>query len=184
MKEQTIKSIIDTYLKKWVEIELNKLPIYIEPEMADPNQDKKEEWRIWFPIDSKVTDSEIAEFESRLGHKLPIDYKTFLKHKHFYELQISEVSFCKHPINTWRAKQTEMIFDGYPTEFLIEKGYVPFAVWSDWGLLCFDTNRNNEDNNYPIVLWDHETAEEVNDEYKDFYDLLIEIDLEEKKNIR
>lgn len=76
-----------------------------------------------------------------------------------------------------------MIFDGYPTEFLIEKGYVPFAVWSDWGLLCFDTNRNKEDNNYPVVLWDHETADEVNDEYKDFFDLLTEIDLEEKKNI-
>lgn len=38
----------------------------------------------------------------------------------------------------------EMIFDVYPTEFLIEKGYVSFAEWSDWGLLCFDTNRNNK----------------------------------------
>lgn len=183
MKEKTIKDIIDTYLKKWVDIELNKLPGQIETEMSDPSQDKKEEWRIWFPIDSKVTGDEIDEIEGRIGYKLPDDYKTFLKHKHFYELHISEVSFCRHPVNTWRAKLTEMIFDGYPTEYLIEKGYIPFADWSDWGLLCFDTNRCKENNNYPIVLWDHETADEVQEEYKDFYDLITNLDLEEKKNI-
>ncbi|HEV8512419.1 MAG TPA: SMI1/KNR4 family protein, partial [Cyclobacteriaceae bacterium] len=138
MKEQAIRSIIDTYLKKRVDIELNKLPIQIEIEMSDPNQDKTEEWRIWHPIDSKVTDSEIEEIQDRIGHKLPDDYKTFLKHKHFYELHISQVSFCRHPVNTWRAQLTKMIFEGYPTEYLIEKGYIPFADWSDWGLLCFD----------------------------------------------
>ena len=110
MKEQTIKNIIDTYFKKWVDIELNKLPEQIETEMSDPNQDKNEEWRIWFPIDSKVTDSEIEEIEGRIGHIFPDDYKTFLKHKHFYELQIFQASFCEHPVNTWRASLSEMIF--------------------------------------------------------------------------
>ena len=183
MKEQTIKNIIDTHLKKLVDIKLNMLPGQIETEMSDPNQDKKEEWRTWFPIDSKVTDDEIQEIVGRIGFKLPEDYITFLKHKHFYELRISEVSFCRHPVNTWRAKLTEMIFEGYPTEYLIEKGYIPFADWSDWGLLCFDTNRNQSDNNYPIVLWDHEIEDEVHDEYKDFYDLITNLDLKEKKNI-
>ena len=183
MKEKTIKNIIDTYLKKWLDIGLNKLPGQIETEMSDPSQDKKEEWRIWFPIDSKVTDDEIEEIEGQIGSKLPDDYKVFLKHKHFYDLHISEVSFCRHPVNTWRARLTEMIFDGYQTEYLIEKGYIPFADWSDWGLLCFDTNRNKENNNYPIVLWYHETADEVKDEYKDFYDLITNLDLEAKKNI-
>ncbi|SDD89528.1 SMI1/KNR4 family protein [Pedobacter soli] len=182
MKEQLIKTKIDFYLKKWVDIELNKLPGQIETEMSDPNQNKQEEWRIWFPIDSKVTASEIEEIEGRIGHKLPNDYKTFLKHKHFYELHISEVSFCRHPVNAWRAKLTEMIFDGYPTEYLIEKGYIPFADWSDWGLLCFDTNRNQADKNYPIVLWDHEIADEVQDQYIDFYDLIIKLDEDERKS--
>ncbi|WP_199563195.1 hypothetical protein [Runella aurantiaca] len=100
MKEQKIKNIIDTYLKKWVDIELNKLPGQIETEMSDPNQDKNEEWRIWLPIDSKVTDSEIEEIEGRIRHIFPDDYKAFLKHKHFYELQIFEASFCEHPVNT------------------------------------------------------------------------------------
>ena len=183
MKEQTIKNIVDIYLKKWVDNELNSTPIDIEPEMADPNQDKNEEWRTWFPIESKVTDAEIEEMENRVGHKFPSDYKTFLKHKHFYELQISEASFCEHPVNTWRASLTEMIFDGYPTEFLIDKGYIPFINWSDWGLLCFDTNRNEDDKNYPIVLWDHEIADEFQDLYKDFYDLITKLDELETKNI-
>lgn len=181
MKEETIKRIIDTNLQKWIDMGLNELPGAIEIEMADPNQDRGEEYSTWFPIDSKVTDEEIEELENRLGYPLPGDYKTFLKHKHFYELHISEASFCSHPVNTWRAKLIAMTFDGYPTEYLIEKGYIPFADWNDWGLLCFDTNRNKEDFNYPVVLWDHETASKVQDHSPDFYDLLIKLDEEERK---
>jgi hypothetical protein len=66
---------------------------------------------------------------------------------------------------------------------LIDKGLIPFSYWSDWGLLCFDTNRNEGDYNYPIILWDHEIADEVQNRYKDFYDLLINLDKEEKKDI-
>jgi hypothetical protein len=56
--------------------------------------------------------------------------------------------------------------------------------WSDWGLLCFDTNRNKDDKNYPVVLWDYEMADKFQDQYKDFYDLLTKLDVEERKNIR
>jgi len=181
MKEKSIKEIIDTYLKKWVDAGINNHPIPIEDEMADPLQDKTEEWRTWFPITSSVTDFEIEDFEKQIGRMLPEDYKILLKHKHFYDLHISEASFCAHPIHTWKARQVEFIFNGYPKEFLIEKGFMPFADWSDWGLLCFDTNRNKENSNYPIVLWDHEISDEVQDQYKDFYDLLIKLDLQDKQ---
>lgn len=180
MKKQFIKDIIDTYLQKCVDRGINSAPIQIESEMADQHQDKNADWKTWFPIDSQVTDAEIEEFEKQIGYKLPEDYKTFLKHKHFYHLYISEVSFCSHPIHSWKDSQINMIFDGAPTEFLIEKGYVPFADWSDWGLLCFDTNRNKEDHNYPIVLWDHEIDDKVQDRYEDFYDMLTELDFDEK----
>ncbi len=183
MKEQTIKNIIDTYLKKWVDLELNSMPGDVEPEMADPDQDKEDEWRTWIPVTGKVKDSEIEEIEIRTGHPFPDDYKTFLKHRHFYELQIAEVSFCEHPVNTWRASLSEMIFNGYPRELLIGKGYIPFAGWSDWGLLCFDTSRNQADRNYPVVLWDHEREDEFRDQYRDFYDLMIKLDEEERKKI-
>ncbi|WP_175620575.1 SMI1/KNR4 family protein [Chryseobacterium schmidteae] len=178
MKEQTIKNIIDLYLRKWVDMGINQLPRQIETEMSDLNQDMSEEWRTWFPVNSKVTDEEINEIENRIGYEFPEDYKTFLKHKHFYELQISEVSFCEHPVNTWNTSLKEMIFDGYPKEFLIDKGYIPFANWSDWGMLCFDTNKNQDDKNYPIVLWDHELANEVQYQYEDFYDMIEKINQE------
>lgn len=180
MKEQIIKNIIEIYLKKWVDDELNQWTSEIEPEMADSKQDKSDDCKIWFPIDSKVTDNEIEEFEGRIGYEFPNDYKRFLKHKHFYELQISQASFCGHPVNTWRESLSEMIYDTYPTNF-IGIGYIPFAIWSDWGLLCFDTNRNRDDKNYPIVLWDHEMTDEFTDLYKDFFDLIIKLDEEERK---
>jgi hypothetical protein len=183
MKELIIKNTIDVYLKKWVDMELNQLPRQIEAEMSDPNQDKDKEWRVWFPIESKVTDSEIEEIEHRIGHSFPEDYKIYLKHKHFYELQISDAAFCEHPVNTWRASLSEMIFNGYPREFLIDKGYIPFIHWSDWGLLCFDTNRNRVDKDYPIVLWDHENAAEFQDQYKSFYDLILKLNEEDSKRI-
>lgn len=66
-----------------------------------------------------------------------------------------------------------MICNVYSIEFLIKKGYIAFAEWSDWGLVCFKTNRNNKDSNYAIVTLYHEIDEKVNDEYKAFYDLLI-----------
>ncbi|GEP90002.1 SMI1 / KNR4 family (SUKH-1) [Chitinophaga terrae (ex Kim and Jung 2007)] len=175
MKDQVIKNIIDTHLNKWVEDELNKLPIEIDPAMAGPVNEDDDDWNTWLPIPSTVTDAEIEDFEKQLGHKLPGDYKTFLKHRHFYELQIGEVSFCSHPVNTWRADLAEKIFEGYPTKYLLDKGYIPFADWSDWGLLCFDTNRNQQDHNYPVVLWDHELADEVEDRYDDFYDMAVKI---------
>ena len=182
MSPEIIKDIIDSHLKKWGDLQMNKLPGHIEAEMADPDQDKSEEWRTWTPIDSKVTDKEIQDFEEQIGHRLPDTYKVFLKHKHFYDLQISEVSFCSHPVNIWRSKQVDRIFDGYPREFLINKGYLPFADWSDWGLLCFDTTRHKGDYNYPIVLWDHEIADDVKDEYDDFLSMLVKVDMEARKN--
>lgn len=179
-KEKKIKEIIDTHLKRWVDIGLNQLPGKVEDEMAEPSQDKGEEWRIWYPIDSRVTKQEVEEFENQIGHELPEDYKVFLTYKHFYELQIFEASFCSHPVKIWREKQMKKIFDYFPTEFLIDKGYLPFADWSDWGLLCFDTNRNKLDNNYPIVLWDHDIALEIEDRYTDFYELLVKLDQDER----
>ena len=150
--------------------------------MADPNQDLSKEWKTWFPIPSKITDGELAEFEDQLGKQLPEAYKRFLKYKHFYDLYISECSFFRHPVNTWRSILIEEIFDGYPTEYLIDKGRIPFASWSDWGLLCFDTTAKNENNDYPIVLWDHEVEDDFQKKYKSFESMLIALDKEEKES--
>ncbi|NLU96022.1 SMI1/KNR4 family protein [Chitinophaga sp. Ak27] len=176
-----IKEIIDFYLKTSTDEGANKFPSEIEPEMADHNQDPSEEWRNWFPIDSTVTDSDIKSLENQIGYHLPEDYKTFLKHKHYYELYISEASFCRHPINKWAKHLHEMIFEGWPTEEIIDRGFIPFADWSDWGLLCFDANRNLGNNDYPIVLWDHDRSDEIKDVADNFMELLIKLDKENKQ---
>lgn len=175
-----MEQIIDKYLQELIDIELNRLPGQIVVEMADPNQDTSEEWRIWNPIQSRVTDDEIEEFESRLGYILPDSYKRFLRHKHFYELQINECSFCAHPAGIWRAALSEMIFNGYPREFLIDKGRIPFANWSDWGLLCFDITAEHTNNDYPIVLWGHDEFDEFEPKYANFETMIRELDEEEK----
>lgn len=173
---ETIISIIDAHLKIVVENEFNKYPGEIAAEMTDPAYASQDGWGTWFPIDSTVTARDIESFEVQLGHKLPEDYKTFLRHKHFYELHISEASFCSHPVHTWLEHQHKMIFHGWPTEELIERGYIPFADWSDWGLLCFNVNSHFEENDYSIVLWDHDDRDEVKKVAYNFKDLLIRLD--------
>ena len=176
-----MEKIIDKYLEMTIKAGLNRLPVKIETEMADSNQDKNEEWRIWNPIPSKATDKEISEFEDYIGYKLPDSYNRFLKYKHFYELMISECSFCSHPVNVWRAALTKMIFEGYPREFLIDTGRIPFADWSDWGLLCFDTTIKVQNNDYPIVLWDHEICDEFEIKYKSFEEMIFQLDNEDTR---
>lgn len=180
MKKQIIHQIVDENLQKLIDLEINALPINIAPEMLSDKKSMDEDWKFWLPINSQVTNTEIEEWEERIGYKLPEDYKTFLRYKHFYELVISEASFFTHPINTWRARYSEVVFAQYSKEFLLDKGYIPFASWSDWGYLCFDTNVNSADNNYPIVLWDHEDVESFEQKYTDFYTMLLELNEEEK----
>ncbi|MBO6516754.1 MAG: SMI1/KNR4 family protein [Bacteroidia bacterium] len=159
---------MDQHLQSLIHLELNKLPYPIVDEMADANQEKDEEWRTWTPVNSLVTDEEIQEMESRIGHPLPQSYHRFLKHKHFYDLQIDECSFCAHPAGIWRASLSEMIFNGYPREFLLDTGRIPFANWSDWGLLCFDTTIKCKNHDYPIVRWDHEVFDHFEAAYPNF----------------
>jgi SMI1-KNR4 cell-wall len=176
-----IQTIINKHLDKWIKLGLNYLPIKVDIEMTNINIDKKDDWTIWFPIESRISDNDIIEFENKISHKLPKDYITFLQHKHFYELRISEASFFKIPVNSWEKDLSDMILDAYPPEFLIEKGFVPFADWEDWGLLCFDTTKESVDNNYPVVLWDHESPFETQIFANNFYELLVRLDEEENK---
>jgi len=74
-----------------------------------------------------------------------------------------------------------MIFDGWPAEEIIEQGLIPFADWSDWGLLCFDTNRNSENTDYPVILWDHDAPVEMQDIADNYAALLIRLDKENKE---
>jgi SMI1-KNR4 cell-wall len=179
MPERTIEEIVDLYLQKWADLGINMLPREIDSAMAGPTT--ADGWTFWYPIPSKATDEEIQDFEEQIGHRFPTDYKRYLKYKHFYDLHIAEANFT-HPVNTWRREHVDMIDGGYPREFLIDKGYLSIASWSDWGLLCFDTNAGDEDHNYPVVLWDHERARHVTPLYRNFTELMRGLDLEASEN--
>jgi len=177
--KNTIANIVDKYLDDWVNEGLNCLPVgNIEPEMRGPNQDEHEEWKTWIPINSEVTDEEIEKLENTIGYLLPESYKLFLKHKHFYELQISEVRFCPNIVNQLQQHLPKMIFDGYPREYLIDKGFISFADYNDFGVLCFDTSKKTAGNEYGIVLWDHEIVNSFEPRYKNFTEMMIMLDIE------
>ncbi|MFT3679915.1 MAG: SMI1/KNR4 family protein [Ferruginibacter sp.] len=179
MSNSSIIAIIDRHLQNWIDKKLNALPVKIEFEMTNPVEAVDHEgWQKWYPVDSTVTDTEIEELESQLNARLPVSYKLFLKHKHFYDLYISEARFSGHEIRNWKQHRVDMIFNGYPAEFLIDRGYIPFADWSDWGLLCFDTNQPAAENDYPIILWDHEYWDQYEPFSDNFQSLLVKLNAE------
>ncbi len=153
-----MKELIDTALAYWESEELNCHPGDIPKEMITSKTE--DDWNYWKAIESKVTDEEIKELEEYLNVTFPPTYVELLKYKHFIELQIGEVSVLPHPSFGWRASITDAVFGGYPRELLIDKGYMPFANYSDWGLWCFGLKEKNEVGEYPIYQWDHERPEE------------------------
>ena len=49
---------------------------------------------------------------------------------------------------------------------LIERGYLPFAEESDYGVVCFDVNDPKPGHEFPIVTFDHEDGFEFPAEYE------------------
>src|SRR5687767_10951841 len=116
----TIQQIIDKHLN--LELE-SKIGWHgeVEPEMTSERKSQYKDFSFWNPIQSTVTDNEIVEYEKRIGFKLPESYKKFLQYKHFYALRISECFFEPFPIRHWRNYLEKMIYDGWPTEYMIDK---------------------------------------------------------------
>ncbi len=126
-------------------------------EMIDKSVNQKDDWIPWKAIPSIVTDKDLTELEDKIGLKYPKIYKDFLKYKHFYELEnIEEITFFKHCIRDWKNDLLEQYFEYWEPDELIKKGFIPFADYSDWGIVCFDSNRM-KNNDCPIVRFDHET---------------------------
>ena len=71
----------------------------------------------------------------------------------------------------------------YDNEFLIDSGKIPFASYLDYGWFCFDTKAKCEQNDYPVVVLDHEDYS-VMETYKNFIEMLAlqdEIDEQSKQ---
>jgi hypothetical protein len=115
----------------------------------------------WKAIKSLITDAEIYATEQALQVTFPPSYRHYLQYKNFYELGLlSEVEMlCPLIPGQWSQKLLQEAFDGYPQKYIYDRGLVPFATYSDWGLTCFNTQKASG-GEYEIVVWDHERVEE------------------------
>lgn len=127
-------------------------------EMRDDSRQPEDDWLPWKEVASTVTDDDIRALEQVAGRRLPALYGQFLKYKHFYQLApVKEISFLSHGIHEWK----DGLIDYYtsyddPTE-IIGKGYIPFADYSDYGPVCFNTSKQTDlDNDCEVVMFDHE----------------------------
>ena len=127
-------------------------------EMLDSAFKQKNDWKRWKPIPSILVDDDLNSLEKLIGVKLPHSYRHFLLYKHFYELRIPDfsISFPSHLPDKNLHKLKSMFLEYYEPEFLIKKGFIYFADFCDYGLLCFDSKIKRKNNEYPIVYIDHE----------------------------
>ncbi|UOQ55297.1 SMI1/KNR4 family protein [Hymenobacter cellulosivorans] len=154
-----VHQFVDTALEKWRQADLMHFPDADMPlEMRDEARVADEDWTPWKPIPSTVTNSDLQELEAQIHLPYPALYKEFLRYKHFYELWTEqEINFFRHGIHEWKEELIRHYFQSGVPAKLIGQGYIYFADYSDWGIVCFDTRHQNpEDQDCPIVMIDHE----------------------------
>ncbi|SDY29339.1 SMI1/KNR4 family protein [Hymenobacter psychrophilus] len=184
--QEIISLVVDKHLALWADDVLNR--IYTkgeaEPEMIRSFHDTAtgEEYDIWIPIPTQIKEQEIDEVEEVLKHALPESYRFFLQYKFFFDLYIDQLNVRNHTPSRWKKELVDRVLDGYPEEFLIDKGYLAFADYSDWGHLCFDTNRSKPGNEYPVVLWDHDSPQDVTLMADSFTEMLQLLSAADDKN--
>lgn len=155
MKE--LLSILDSRLDLWVSEHLNALPGPIPEDMA--TGETSDDWNFWVPVPSLVTAESLLEIEAQLAVALSPQYKALLQHKHFMELNVGDVHFFPHPTVGWRELLLRETLQNYG--FLLERSFLPFAVFSDWGLWCFSVEEPDPNGEYSIHQWDHDRPDEM-----------------------
>jgi hypothetical protein len=157
-----VHQFVDLTLDKWRLNGLMQVPFPTMPvEMRDETRVVKRDWLPWKPIPSTVTEHDMHEVEGQIKLRYPDLYKELLCYKHFYDLSCEqeeqEISFFRHGIYEWKDRLLRAYFNSWEPSKLIGQGYLYFADYEDWGIICFDTNNQRpEDNDCPIVLIDHE----------------------------
>lgn len=125
-------------------------------EMYADGETGQQEWKHWQGIDSIVTDEDLNQLEQQIGYKLPLPYRQLLQYRHFYKLDnVGEINLLSHVYGRWKDILLDQYYNYNEPDEIIHKGYVPFAYYSDWGIVCFDTNRMT-DGDCPVVMLDHE----------------------------
>ncbi|AHM63200.1 putative glucan synthasis protein [Flammeovirgaceae bacterium 311] len=189
INKEVIHGFVDESLRILKELDLLSLPHPNMPaEMVDRSKTPSNDWIPWKAVPSQVTNADIQEIEAKIGLKLPEPYVVFLKYKHFYDLDNpKEITFFRHCIRDWKRELYNNYFDSWEPEEIIGKGYIPFGDFSDWGIICFNTNKRvNSNNDCEIVRIDHELL--YNNPvpkdrlYASFIDMIKDLSEEQKKN--
>lgn len=169
-----VEELIDNYLSNMAE-ENFLTPGKIPQEMYDESKSPNNDWKGWKPITSIIQNEHIDKFEERIGFPFPESYRHYLKYKHFFSLHLQNklIRLPSHLPDVELSELSRMTFDLWDPDQVIGKGYIYFADYEDYGLLCFDANCNREGNEFPIIYLDHETLEyEGYYRYESFEDLL------------
>ena len=176
-----LHKIVNDTLLKMSETPISMMtPAEVPEEMQDDSIEQIDDWSGWKPINSIIEDEDIDSLEREIGLPLPFSYREFLKTKHFFELQIpnGSVNLPGMLPDKGLSFLKKLVFETMEPGLLIGKGFIYFADFEDYGLLCFNTNVKADQNEYPVVFIDHEELDEIHP-YADNFRALIEADEEQ-----
>tara|TARA_R110002096_G_C14385150_1_gene706088 strand:- start:41 stop:625 length:585 start_codon:yes stop_codon:yes gene_type:complete len=173
---ERIKRVIDKYFDFMDKIGGNSFIDELIPEsmINKAKEPRFEGTFFWRAIESTVENRDIQKLENYYGHKLPDSYRSFLQHRHFIELQLGgySIGFFKN-VPSRLVQDTKQEIENY-YENLIERNYLPFATLSDYGVLCFDANRVDNNQDYPVVSFDHEDGYEAPEHYSENFNSMFQ----------
>lgn len=172
-----ISEIVDQALDKMMSQESEwamMTPRILPKEMIDESRSARGEYQKWKPITSTITNAELDLFERKIGLKLPPSYRAFLQYKYFVEIDFPNraINFPANMPDKRLGVLEDYIFNYHEPELIIGKGYIYFADFEDYGLLCFDTNISVPDGEYPVVFINHEELEDIHPYCPNFRSLL------------
>ncbi len=131
--------------------------VYTVPDYLVDNSKKAptHDWCYWKPIEAEIESLDFEHYEDKVNVQLPHSYIAFLSYKHFIDLNFGhDVTFFKHT-KSWIDDNLQLI-EAWGVDTTINKGLLPFADMSDWGIVCFDSTESQPDYEYNIVYLDHE----------------------------
>ncbi len=136
--------------------------------MRDHSVEQVGDWMPWKSVGSTVTANDIRDIENELSLPMPDLYRSFLQHKHHFNLWSPGVRFPSFPVDQWR-KELRMLHTAFEPERTVGQSYLPFAseAFGDAGLICFDTRKMWE-GDCPVVHWDFESVE-TDEEYRPLF---------------
>lgn len=156
MHQSTIRGAADAYFALIAAHGINWYPEHLVPhEMRASEVDHDEELVAWKPIPSQLQSIDVAAVEAVLKTPLSPQFVELLGYKHFMELHLGDMWLFAHPLTGWQDVLLKQVFEGHPRELLFDKGFLPFAGWSDWGRYCFCLNQRSPSGEYAIHQWDH-----------------------------